>query len=63
MSWARPDPAEREQYERLDCEQEDLKTLAVSQGYLSSGDRLVITAGTPMGTKGATNLIKADYIP
>jgi pyruvate kinase len=39
-----------------------VKALAVNQGYLSSGDRLVITAGTPLGTRGATNLIKADYI-
>jgi pyruvate kinase len=41
---------------------EKVKALAVSQGYLASGDRLVITAGTPLGTAGATNLIKADYI-
>jgi pyruvate kinase len=53
----------KEHLESVDQMLEDLKNLAVSQGYLSSGDRLVITAGTPMGTKGATNLIKADYIP
>jgi pyruvate kinase len=39
-----------------------VKALAVSEGYLSRGDRLVITAGTPLGTMGTTNLIKADYI-
>jgi len=52
-----------EHLESVDQMLEDLKTLAVNQGYLSKGDRLVITAGTPLGTKGATNLIKADYIP
>jgi pyruvate kinase len=39
-----------------------VKAMAVEQGYLSSGDRLVITAGTPLGTRGATNLIKADFV-
>ena len=41
---------------------EVVKTMAVKQGYLTSGDRLVITAGTPLGTRGATNLIKADFV-
>jgi len=41
---------------------EVVKMMAVLQGHLTSGDRLVITAGTPLGTMGATNLIKADYI-
>jgi len=41
---------------------DEVKAFAVSQGYLASGDRLVITAGTPLGTRGATNLIKADSI-
>ncbi len=41
---------------------ERVKALAVSEGYLDKGDRLVITAGTPLGTMGATNLIKADYV-
>ncbi len=36
---------------------------AVAAGLLSSGDRVVITAGTPIGTRGTTNLIKADIIP
>ena len=41
---------------------EVVKLMAVQQGYLTSGDRLVITAGTPLGATGATNLIQADYI-
>jgi pyruvate kinase len=41
---------------------ERVKALAVNEGYLGKGDRLVITAGTPLGTVGATNLIKADYV-
>ena len=39
-----------------------VKTEAVERGYLSKGDRLVITAGTTLGTRGATNLIKADFV-
>jgi pyruvate kinase len=41
---------------------EAVKIMAIEQGHLTSGDRLVITAGTPLGTKGATNLIKADFV-
>jgi pyruvate kinase len=35
---------------------------AVKAGLLHTGDRVIITAGTPLGTKGTTNLIKADVI-
>jgi pyruvate kinase len=38
------------------------KEMAIERGHLTSGDKLVITAGTPLGTKGATNLIKADFV-
>ena len=52
-----------EKLKNVDQMLELVKTMAVQQGHLTSGDRLVITAGTPLGTTGATNLIKADYIP
>jgi pyruvate kinase len=35
---------------------------ALKAGMLNHGDRVIITAGTPIGTKGSTNLIKADVI-
>ncbi len=35
---------------------------AVKAGMLQAGDRVIITAGTPIGTRGSTNLIKADVI-
>ena len=35
---------------------------AVKAGLLRSGDRVIITAGTPIGTRGTTNLIKAATI-
>jgi pyruvate kinase len=41
---------------------EVVKAEAVEQGHLVPGDRLVITAGTPLGIRGATNLIKADFV-
>jgi pyruvate kinase len=34
----------------------------VAAGLLQSGDRVIITAGTPIGTRGTTNLIKAATI-
>lgn len=36
--------------------------IATQKGVVSSGDRVVITAGVPIGTSGTTNLIKADVI-
>jgi pyruvate kinase len=35
---------------------------ALKAGILNHGDRVIITTGTPIGTKGSTNLIKADVI-
>jgi pyruvate kinase len=35
---------------------------ALKAGMLNHGDRVIITSGTPIGTKGSTNLIKADVI-
>ena len=35
---------------------------ALNAGWLKSGERVVITAGTPIGARGTTNLIKADII-
>jgi pyruvate kinase len=51
-----------EELKNVDQMLEVVKMMAAERGHLTSGDRLVITAGTPLGTTGATNLIKADYI-
>lgn len=39
-----------------------VEQVALKAGWLKSGERVVITAGTPIGAKGTTNLIKADII-
>ena len=39
-----------------------VKEEAIKRGLLKAGDKVVITAGTPLGTRGTTNLIKADVI-
>ncbi|MFP3867267.1 MAG: pyruvate kinase [Desulfobacteraceae bacterium] len=39
-----------------------VKDEAVRMGVASKGDRVIITAGTPIGIRGTTNLIKADII-
>ncbi|MBB3997471.1 pyruvate kinase [Aureimonas pseudogalii] len=36
--------------------------LAVQQGYAKAGDRIIITAGVPLRTPGATNMIRIAYI-
>ena len=62
FSWA-VFPLRMEALKTVDQMLEVVKLMAVQEGYLTSGDRLVITAGTPLGATGATNLIQADYIP
>jgi pyruvate kinase len=39
-----------------------VKEEALKAGMLSPGDRVIITTGTPIGTRGSTNLIKADVV-
>jgi pyruvate kinase len=41
---------------------ETVEREAIKAGWLRSGQRVIITAGTPIGTSGSTNLIKADVI-
>jgi len=36
--------------------------IAFSQGFARAGDRVVITAGLPLGTPGATNLLRVAYV-
>ncbi len=37
--------------------------LARQEGFASSGDQVVITAGVPMGTPGSTNVLRIETIP
>ncbi len=41
---------------------EVVKQEALKAGWLKAGDPVVITAGTPLGQRGTTNLIKADVV-
>ena len=36
---------------------------AITQGFAQSGDKIVITAGVPMGTPGSTNVLRIELIP
>ena len=36
--------------------------IAYSQGFAKQGDRVVITAGLPLGTPGATNLLRVAFV-
>ncbi len=36
--------------------------IAFSEGFASPGDRIIITAGVPFGTPGATNLLRIAYV-
>ena len=35
---------------------------AKKEGYLDSGDTVVITSGVPIGKSGTTNMIKVDTV-
>lgn len=41
---------------------EVMKEETLKAGWLKPGKKVVITAGTPIGTRGTTNLIKADVV-
>ena len=36
--------------------------IAVASGHVKTGDRIVITAGIPVGVSGSTNTIKASVV-
>src|SRR5690606_23830101 len=36
--------------------------VAHEEGFAKPGDRIIITAGVPLGTPGATNLLRIAYI-
>jgi pyruvate kinase len=36
--------------------------IAVASGHVKTGDRIVITAGIPVGVSGSTNTIKAAVV-
>jgi pyruvate kinase len=38
-------------------------TAAMAQGLASAGDRVVVTAGVPVGVPGTTNTLKVETVP
>ena len=36
--------------------------IAVEEGFADAGQRIIITAGLPLGTPGATNMIRIAYV-
>ena len=53
---------ETEDAHDLDDVSERACQIAFSQGFATVGDRVVITAGLPLGTPGATNLLRVAYV-
>ena len=37
--------------------------IAAGAGFAAPGDKVVITAGVPMGTPGSTNVLRVERIP
>jgi len=46
----------------LDDVVERAATIAYEEGFAKPGERIVITAGVPLGTPGATNLIRVAFV-
>ena len=36
--------------------------IASDEGFANAGDRILITAGVPLGTPGATNMLRIAYV-
>jgi pyruvate kinase len=36
--------------------------IARTEGFAESGQRIIITAGVPLGTPGATNMLRVAYV-
>jgi pyruvate kinase len=53
---------ETEDAHNLDDVAERACEIAFAQGFAKLGDRVVITAGLPLGTPGATNLLRVAYV-
>jgi pyruvate kinase len=53
---------ETEDAQNLDDVSERACQIAFAQGFAKMGDRVVITAGLPLGTPGATNLLRVAYV-
>jgi pyruvate kinase len=46
----------------LDDVVERAATIAESEGFAKAGERIVVTAGVPLGTPGATNLLRVAFV-
>ena len=53
---------ETQDAQNLDDVSERACQIAFAQGFAKTGDRVVITAGLPLGTPGATNLLRVAYV-
>ena len=49
-------------YESTDATMSDIQGLLKSEGYVESGERVVITASMPIGAKGMTNALKVSTV-
>jgi len=56
-------PRVAEEGRDTDAMMEQAPRLALAAGLVRAGDKVVITAGVPMGVPGSTNLIKAAVVP
>jgi pyruvate kinase len=53
---------ETEDAKNLDDVVERASQIAQSEGFAKAGDRVVITAGVPLGTPGATNMLRVAFV-
>jgi pyruvate kinase len=53
---------ETEDARNLDDVVERASEIAQREGFAQKGDRIVITAGVPLGTPGSTNLLRVAFV-
>lgn len=51
------------QEERFSAIVQRATEVAKSEGFAGTGDKVVITAGVPMGKPGSTNVLRVERIP
>src|SRR5262249_12686532 len=61
LSWGLP-CVEAEDARNLDDVVERASEIAQREGFAQKGDRIVITAGVPLGTPGSTNLLRVAFV-
>jgi len=60
-TWGRP-PTRRRRCASCSRRAKRASQIARQEGFAEAGERIVITAGVPLGTTGATNMLRVAFV-